>query len=251
MTLRLNPALNCAALASDYAVRKRLQLRDFLDPASAEQVYESVHELPWGMVYNDGPQVHQLSPEQVAAMDDQQADDITAGIQERAREQFQFLYAFYPVHHAYLLPTGPRYRAFEFLELLNNPAVIDFIRDLTGLDQIRWADAQATWYRPGHFLTAHDDEDPVRGRVAAYVMNLSRDWNRDWGGLLQFFDANDNVEQAYKPAFNTLNIFTVPQLHSVSMVSTYVTAERLAVTGWFRTDEPPQRIAQLASRTTT
>lgn len=238
MTIELNPALDIAELAGDYAVRNRLQLRNFLEQASADEVYDSLRELPWGMIYNDGREVHQLSPEQVASMDDLKADEITAGIQERARTQFQFLYAFYPIHHAYLLPTSPRYRVFEFFEFLNSPTVLDTVRRLSGIGQIRWADAQATWYRPGHFLTAHDDGDPVRGRAVAYVFNLSRKWDRDWGGLLQFFDANDNVDQAFKPAFNTLNIFTVPQLHSVSMVSTYVTAERLAVTGWFRTDEP-------------
>jgi SM-20-related protein len=175
-------------------------------------------------------------------MDDREADRLTAGIEQRARTEFQFLYAFFPILQAYLLPTSPRYRIFDFLEFLNSSAVLDFIRDLTGIDQIRWADAQATWYRPGHFLRAHTDEDSVRGRAVAYIMNLSRSWDRDWGGLLQFFDANDNVEQAFKPSFNTLNIFTIPQLHSVSMVPGYVTEERLAVTGWFRTDEPPAEI---------
>ena len=243
MTVKLNPALNCAELARDYAVKKRLQLRDFLEPESAHEVYESLHGLPWGMAYNDGSAVHQLSPENVAGLDDREADRITAGIQERARTEFQFLYAFFPVLQAYLLPTP--YKIFDFFEFLNSPAVLDFVRGLTGLDQIRWADAQATWYRPGHFLRAHTDEDSVRGRAAAYVMNLSPEWDRDWGGLLQFFDASDNVEQAFKPSFNTLNMFTVPQLHSVSMVSTYVTAQRLAVTGWFRTDDPPPLIAKL------
>jgi Rps23 Pro-64 3,4-dihydroxylase Tpa1-like proline 4-hydroxylase len=166
-------------------------------------------------------------------MDDQEADKITAGIQERAQTQFQFLYAFYPILHAYALPTSPRYKIFDFFEFLNSSAVLDFIRGLTGIDQIRWADAQATWYRPGHFLRAHTDDNPSRCRAVAYVMNLSPLWDRDWGGLLQFFDASDNIEQAFKPSFNTLNIFTVPKLHSVSMVSTYVTAERLAVTGCF------------------
>jgi Rps23 Pro-64 3,4-dihydroxylase Tpa1-like proline 4-hydroxylase len=41
-------------------------------------------------------------------------------------------------------------------------------------------------------------------------------------------------------------MFTVPQLHSVSMVSTYVTAERLAVTGWFRSDPRPGPIGNRA-----
>ena len=244
MTIQLNPSLDAAALARDYAVKKRLQLHDFLDPASARSVVDALHELPWGLAYNDGATVHQVSPDRVAAMTDREGSQIMAGIQARARTQYQFLYAFFPTLAAYISPTSPRFRIFDFFEFLNSGPVLQFIRQLTGLDQIKWADAQATWYRPGHFLKGHTDEDPSTGRVAAYVMNLSSDWERDWGGFLQFFDSNDNIEQAFKPSFNTLNIFTIPQLHSVSMVSTYVQAERLAVTGWFRNDEPPAPIGK-------
>jgi SM-20-related protein len=242
VTIQLNPALDAEALARDYAVRKRLQVHDFLDRGSADAVYESVQELPWGLAYNDGATVHQVSPDQVAAMDDREGGRIMAGIQQRARVQYQFLYAFFPVLAAYISPNSPRFRVFDFFEFINSAPVLEFVRKLTGLADIRWADAQATWYRPGHFLKAHTDEDPSTGRVAAYVMNLSPTWERDWGGFLQFFDSADNIEEAFKPTFNTLNIFTIPQLHSVSMVSTYVQAERLAVTGWFRNDAPPRPI---------
>ena len=127
---------------------------------------------------------------------------------------------------------------FDFYEFINAPETLEFVRKVTGLDNIRWADGQATWYKPGHFLKAHTDEEAATGRLAAYVMNLSPVWERDWGGFLQFFDARDNVEEAFKPGFNTLSIFTIPQHHSVSMVAPYVQAERMAVTGWFRSDEP-------------
>jgi SM-20-related protein len=246
MTIKLNPSPERATLMREYAVKKRLQLREFLDLGFAHEVYESLRELPWGMAFNDGSIVHQLSPEQIAAMSEEEADNLSAGIQHRARTEFQFLYAFFPILQAYTLKASRRYKIFDFFEFLNSPTMLDFVRGLTGIDQIRWADAQATWYKPGHFLKAHTDEDAVRGRAVAYIMNLSPEWDRDWGGLLQFFDENDNVEQALTPSFNTLNIFTIPQLHSVSMVSTYVTAERLAVTGWYRTDEPHQSVVQVA-----
>jgi SM-20-related protein len=242
MIIQLNPALDAVALSREYAASKRLQLREFLEPASAEAVHQFLHELPWGLAFNDGPTVYQLSPDQVAGMNNDDAARIMAGIQQRARVDYQFLYAFFPMLGAYTIPNSPRFRLFDFFEFLNSARVLDFVRRLTGLDEIRWADGQATWYKPGHFLKAHTDEDPSTGRVAAYVMNLSPTWDRDWGGLLQFFDSNDNVEEAFKPSFNTLNIFDVPQLHSVSMVANYVTAERLAVTGWFRVDDPPMTI---------
>jgi hypothetical protein len=237
--LELNPALDVASLAKDYGRKKRLQVRNFLTDESARTTYADLEELPWGLAYNDGPHVEQLHADALARLGDREAAQIMAGIRERARDQYQFLYAFYPILSAYFSPGIARHGIFRFFELLNTEPVLDTIRRITGLDQIRWADGQGTWYKPGHFLKAHTDEEAATGRVAAYVMNLSPVWERDWGGFLQFFDPSDNIEEAFKPSFNTLNFFTIPQLHSVSMVSTYVTAKRMAVTGWFRSDDPP------------
>jgi SM-20-related protein len=236
--MELNRSLDIDALAAAYAPTRRGQVRDFLSQPSAEAVYSALHELPWGLVYNEGSTVVQMSPDRVGTLDGREAAAIMAGIQERARIGYQYLYAYFPILTAYFSPNSPRFRIFDFYEFINSAPVLDFVRRLTGLDGIRWADGQATWYKPGHFLKAHTDEEAATGRVAAYVMNLSREWERDWGGFLQFFDSRDNVEEAFKPSFNTFNIFTIPQLHSVSMVATYVKAERLAVTGWFRTDDP-------------
>jgi Rps23 Pro-64 3,4-dihydroxylase Tpa1-like proline 4-hydroxylase len=36
------------------------------------------------------------------------------------------------------------------------------------------------------------------------------------------------------PAFNALNVFRVPALHSVSTVAPFVSAARLSLTGWLR-----------------
>jgi Rps23 Pro-64 3,4-dihydroxylase Tpa1-like proline 4-hydroxylase len=81
---------------------------------------------------------------------------------------------------------------------LNSRETLDFVRAVTGLPNIRWADGQATWFQPGHFLKAHTDEEAETGRLAAYVMNLSPTWDRDWGGFLQFFGPDDNVEAGNK-----------------------------------------------------
>jgi Rps23 Pro-64 3,4-dihydroxylase Tpa1-like proline 4-hydroxylase len=76
------------------------------------------------------------------------------------------------------------------------------------------------------------------GRRAAYVLNLTPEWRPDWGGLLQFYDAMGNVSRAFTPGFNVLNIFRVPQPHSVSWVTPLAAAPRYAVTGWLRAAAP-------------
>jgi SM-20-related protein len=233
-------------LATDYAEKRRIQIRGLLADVSAHKVHADLHELPWAMAYNDGARVIQLSAENLAQLSKSDAAEMMAGIRLRARTDYQFLYSFFPILTAYFSPEAPRLPIFDFYEFLNSAPVLQLIRSVTGLPGIKWADGQATWYKPGHFLKAHTDEQRSEGRLAAYVMNLSPIWDRDWGGFLQFFDGNDNIEVAFKPAFNTLNLFTIPQLHSVSMVSTYVKAERLAVTGWFRSDDPPGPIGSRA-----
>jgi Rps23 Pro-64 3,4-dihydroxylase Tpa1-like proline 4-hydroxylase len=242
MDLKLNPSLDAARLAKRYRENGRIQIKDFLAPESAQAVLRELNSLPWGLAYNDGARVVQIHADQVARLGDREAAEIMAGIRERARGEYQFLYAFYPVLTAYFSPAIDRRPIFEFYEFMNGPTVLDFIRAVTGLPNINWADGQATWYKPGHFLKAHTDDAPTERRLAAYVMNFSPDWDRDWGGFLQFFDRNGNIELGLKPEFNTLNLFTIPAPHSVSMVSTYVTAKRMAVTGWFRGDQPPRRI---------
>ena len=242
MRLTLNPDLDPAALAEAYVRQNRIQIHDFLSAEAAQKTHDDLLALPWGLAYNVGTEVVQLHAHMVEQLDDRRAAEIMRGIRERARTEYQFLYAFYPILTAYFSPQVRRHGIFEFYELINSEPVLQLVRQVTGLAAIRWADAQATWFKPGHFLKAHTDEQHSEGRVAAYVMNMSAEWDRDWGGFLQFFGADDNIERALKPSFNTLNIFTIPMMHSVSMVSTYVAEKRLAVTGWFRSDEPPGHI---------
>lgn len=239
MELSLNSSLDIPGLAQRYREKGRIQIKDFLSPESAQAVLEELHSLPWGLAYNDGGQVVQLHSDQLARLGNREAAEIMAGIRDRARRDYQFLYAFYPVLTAYFSPAIERRPIFEFYEFMNGPAVLSLIREVTDMPGINWADGQATWYKPGHFLKAHTDEAPTERRLAAYVMNFSPDWDRDWGGFLQFFDREGNVERGIRPNFNALNLFTIPASHSVSMVSTYVTAKRMSVTGWFRGDQPP------------
>ena len=92
----------------------------------------------------------------------------------------------------------------------------------------------ATAYGPGHFLTAHDDEVAGKKRHAAYVYNLTPTWRIDWGGLLLFHGADGHVARGFTPSFNALNLFAVPQPHSVSMVAPFAANRRYSVTGWLR-----------------
>jgi Rps23 Pro-64 3,4-dihydroxylase Tpa1-like proline 4-hydroxylase len=122
----------------------------------------------------------------------------------------------------------------QFASFMSSPDVVALLRRITDKPAIAFADAQATAYGPGHFLTAHDDEIAGKERHAAYVFNLTPVWRVDWGGLLLFHGVDGHIDRGFAPSFNALNIFAVPQPHSVSMVAPYAANRRYSITGWLR-----------------
>jgi Rps23 Pro-64 3,4-dihydroxylase Tpa1-like proline 4-hydroxylase len=245
--MNLNPAIAPEALATDLAGRGRLQIRDFLVAEDAERVFTMLRsQTPWWVVYNEGDKVEQLPPEYFANLSGAQVNQMLVAINERAKKEYQFLYQFYPLVSMYFTPTAPKLPILEVFETLNSPPALDFFRKLTGRADIQWLDAQATLYRPGHFLKSHSDLDPDNNRVAAYVLNFTKLWERDWGGYLQFFNDDHDIEYALRPIFNALNVFNIPTDHSVGVVSPFANGMRFSVTGWMRSDPPPGPFGQLA-----
>ena len=237
--IRLNPALDVEALSREYALKGRLQIRDVLEPQSANEIHDVLaSRTPWWTAFNEGDQVRQLSPEQAARLSPQQQQQMLLAIQRGAKAGYQYHYHFCPLHAEYFRAGAPRGPLFDFYEFLNSPAAMDFFRRLTGLPAM-WADAQGTLYRSGNFLKSHSDADSPRNRLAAYVFNFTRDWERDWGGYLQFFNERHDIEEAYRPIFNAVNIFTVPMDHSVGIVAPFAKANRYSITGWLRPGPPP------------
>jgi hypothetical protein len=110
-------------------------------------------------------------------------------------------------------------------------------RGVTGDDRIDFVDAQATRYRPGQVLTGHDDAAEGKNRLYAYVLNLTRDWRADWGGVLAFEGADGHIEAGFVPAFNALNLFAVPMRHAVTQVASFAPRDRLSITGWLRSNQ--------------
>ena len=117
---------------------------------------------------------------------------------------------------------------------MSSEPMLGLLRVITGCDDISFTDGQATAYGPGDFLTCHDDDVEGAHRRAAYVFGLTRQWRPEWGGLLLFHDDEDRTVAGHVPRFNTLDLFSVPRRHSVSLVTPAAPVRRYAVTGWLR-----------------
>lgn len=224
--------------ARTFQSRGRVRIPEVLTAPSAAALHECLlRDVPWKLVYNRGSQPIVLEPAQVKGMNATQAQQMHREIVQGARAGFQYSYYSYPMVTAYLNRENPELLLHRLLEWLATPLVLDVIRAVTGIPELVKCDAQATCYLASHFLTRHDDRgEGTEGRRVGYVLNLARRWQPDWGGLLQFLRPPDGqeVEESWSPQFNSLVLFRVPVLHSVSFVTPFAGAPRFAVTGWFR-----------------
>jgi len=227
--------LDMAVLAKEYAKNRRGQVKGFLTPESAERIFQCLlNETPWGMVYNKGEDVIQLPNEKVRALTPQDRQAIKQEVYIRAQSEYQYMYYYYPILDSYMSGENKEFFLHRVLEFLNSEPMLEFIRKLTGIPEIIKADGQATLYQGDCFLHRHLDVHSDQGWRCAYVMNFTKEWFASWGGMLQFYDEEFNIEEAFIPIFNAINVFTVPKFHSVSYVPPFSTGARLSITGWFR-----------------
>lgn len=235
--MRLNPALDRAAIAHELQTRRRVQIKNILPEDVADRLYDCLSkEVEWNTIFSDGDEkVHAMHPTQVAAMTPAQKEWLTNFVNEKARFGYQFIYHNYPLWDLWTKGIAPDIYVFKFVEFVNGPEFLSFIREISGVSSIGMADSQGTLFKSGHFLARHTDRDHTfKGRRMAYVMNMSPVWRTEWGGILEFLDEAGNVEQGFMPCYNTLNLFYVPYWHHVSYVTPFAGAGRYSITGWLR-----------------
>lgn len=238
VAIRLNPRLDLAPYAEAYARRGIVQIQGLFEDRTATALADMLQRgLPWRMVFTtpDDKPVH-FSREELQAQGPERWKATVADVMARARQNRGFFYKTYPMIEAYLKGWDPGHPIHQLTELINSPDFLGIGRALTGVSAITKADAHATFYGPGDFLTRHLDTGDNRERRAAYVLGLTRGWQPDWGGLLLFLDEKQDVTEGYLPRFNVLTVFDVKFLHTVTQVSSFAGAGRFSIAGWFRDD---------------
>ena len=234
--LQLNPALDKASLATAFAKAGRLQISDVLTDESAGELRSLLADrTPWCLAWQAGAAepTHVIPDHELRSMKPDELPAITA--RAFANPEYGFAYRAYPLVTAYLERWNPGGPHEQLLEELNGPPMLEFMRAVTGLPHIVKLDGQATLYKAGDFLRPHTDAESQRGRLVAYVLNLTAgEWRPEWGGALSFINDDGGAGEKLLPRFNSLSLFRVPQWHEVSRVSPAAPIGRYAVTGWAR-----------------
>ncbi|MBJ6120246.1 2OG-Fe(II) oxygenase [Sphingomonas mollis] len=238
-SFRLNPDLDAGVLGTVYRRDGRVRVHDFLMPDDAARLHKHLSAREdWRQILNSGDKVFELDRATRAGMTDTQRSALDDGVMAGVRDGFQYRYESIRVSDAASARRTAADVLNDFAIWLSGPEPLAFLRHITGAGDIVFADAQATAYSPGDLLTAHDDEVAGKDRRAAYVLGLNPRWRPEWGGILLFHDDDSSVSGSV-PAFNTLDILSVPQPHSVSMVTRAAPDRRYSITGWLRAQPQP------------
>jgi hypothetical protein len=236
----LDSAIDPETLAADYAAKGRIRIEPFLSAESAAALADHLQQrTDWRLALKgENDQVFEFDTAARAAMSAEQGRALEK-LAAPDRPGFRYLYdRIWAVGEKQPRDEGTLLAAFA--DFLRSEPVLDLLRRITGAADIAFADAQATRYAPGHFLTIHDDAEQGRVRRVAYVLGLTRGWRTEWGGLLMFHDRLGDVVEAWRPRFNALTLFTVPQLHSVSAVVPFAPKPRHSISGWLIAAPPAE-----------
>lgn len=211
-----------------FAIDARVRLINALDPGLADRVASTLEtHREFNLMLARGGETAELTDEKMNQLSPQDRKDLQSSLWADAQQGRGFCYR----GHRLNATTNPVLSAFN--TALNSEPVLSQVRALTGDDRIASADAQATRYDRGDYLTRHLDDPADEKRLYAYVFSFCRYWHPDWGGLLQFYQQDGTPREAWSPGFNSLSLFSVRHIHSVTFVAPFAGQPRFSITGWF------------------
>ena len=230
---QLNRNLDADRLALAFRTHGRVRISGFLENPEILVDHLSGRE-DWLQVINARERIFELSRATREKFSDEKRAALDHAVYEEAKDGFQFRFESIRVsddRDVRIAIDDPLHR---FAQWMGSSPVLDFLAAVTGLSDLNFADAQATRFEPGDFLTGHDDEVEGKHRRAAYVLGLTQRWRPEWGGMLMYHGSTDGEMVALPPAYNMLDLFAIPVPHSVSFVTPFAGASRMSVTGWLR-----------------
>jgi SM-20-related protein len=238
----INSKLDPGELRRAFRVNRRLHIPDFLGSKGAEALHTHLSaDVEWSYFLFNDKHLWEVSAETRRGYSREKDREIFELAYKAAKEGYSFLYETSPRSSAQadgsIVRASHRSVMGAFERFLNSTPFMDFVKRLTGAEDIARVEATATCFRPGQFLAPHDDS-AVDTRRVAYVFNLTRSWRAEWGGLLEFMSPDGHIAEAWVPRFNSFNVFGVPQAHAVSCVSPFAGCPRFAISGWLHAARP-------------
>lgn len=227
--MQVNTMNNIAELNEEFHENGIVRVFDFLQHDSIEQLKISIEtKTEFDNAFHLNGENKLASDTDIKKLSITTQQKLFKDIHELAAQGAGFLYG----RHKIDVNSHKEFN--DFLQLINRNDILEKIQSIAGIAKLTHADGQATRYRRGDFLTRHIDNIPGETRRVAYVLGLTENWHPDWGGLLQFFENNGTPTKSWSPAFNSLTLFDVNRVHSVTSITSFAVKNRYSITGWFR-----------------
>jgi SM-20-related protein len=230
---KLDSRIDASMVARVFKRYGRAHISGVLEDRSAKKVYEALeNETPWRRTVCDNEGARDLGYS--SATDLQEELPTLLALDNLPPGAFSYRYRNFRIDEAYEEEAHGHRFLMRFFEFLNSVPFLAFAREVTGISEIVFADAQATQYRAGDYLSVYDDNVAGKKRHAAYVFNFTPTWRPKWGGFLAFPDEFGHFHEAFAPSFNALNLLRVPTPHLVTQVASMAQEGRYSITGWLR-----------------
>jgi len=234
-SLSLQKSTPPVSLIESFKANGFVKIKQALSDESASAIHQHIQaQSLWNLVFDANGKHQDLNNQEVANWTDKQKQELENIIYQQAENGFQYHYETIPLFDIYQNNLMPGHFFNSIIEFLNQESTLRYFRELLSSPDIAFADGQITRFSAGHFLNVHNDDVEKKNRVAAYVINLTPEWQANWGGALHILDENNAIKQSFLPTFNEINIFKIPVDHYVGFVSPFATKSRLSITGWLR-----------------
>jgi Rps23 Pro-64 3,4-dihydroxylase Tpa1-like proline 4-hydroxylase len=230
----INPAVDTGAVCAQLSRTGFVQINNYLLETTANQLHACLDkQVQWNLAYSDQGHGKQIKAQQLAAMTPAQLRQTLDPAFVQDQSSFSFVYNTFRVIDSWLAGEHAGHPLYELANRMHTQQHLEYARQLTGKKSLTRMDVMAARYLPGHFLTPHDDVHQHEGREVAYILNLTKNWQPEWGGLLHFMDADRKaVTHTFVPTFNTMILFYPPRWHFVSQVANFARQPRYTLTGW-------------------
>lgn len=212
-------------------------IKDLLCEDVAEAVYESLENaVPWELHFKKlkSNQIKVISPEDSLKLTDREKLNLVPKMATLQDNDLSFAY------NRFTIPTTEEGACESTLILarvaqyFNSKEYLQLLGDITGNYRGREVSIWASRYDPHHHLSVHTDESLHQGRIAAHVLGLTKNWEKEWGGEFAFCDRAGRPVDYHAPTFNCLTLFKVPRYHLVSQVKPYAKEFRYSFFGWYK-----------------
>lgn len=224
----INYNLNIYELKGEYIKINAVQINDILEESFAEALFKHAFlEKNWVLSTGFGKNKFQKA----TTKQFEKANALQIKNVNNHFKNDEFTYIF----HRSMNNNKPNFLEFCIRKQLNSEKFIEMINNITNKNITRLSTMFLSKYKPNNFLSPHSDKG--NGKVA-FVLNLSKFWKPQYGGILNFLDeSRKNIIRSYVPGFNNLILFEVPENgdkpHFVSHVAPNIKHNRYAITGWY------------------